>query len=76
MKTEPKKLSELTISELKTYYELAQARFEQVVKMYKANMNGLRQPGDERKLNQLKHIVDTLVFEIERRLNEDIDITK
>lgn len=70
-----KKLNELTIAELKDYYELAQARFEQIVKLCRINMNDQTYGPDSRKFNQFKFIVDSLIAEIERRLIEDIDLS-
>lgn len=76
MAKERKKLKDLTIDELKSYYELAQKRFDQAVRMCQINKS---EPGyqreDQRKFNTLRLLVDALAAEIERRLFEELDLS-
>ena len=76
MAKERKKIKDLTIEELKVYYELAQKRFDQAVRMCQINKS---EPGynreDQRKFNTLRLLVDSLTFEVEKRLMEDLDLS-
>lgn len=74
--TQRKKIADLSISELKTYAELAQQRYDQTVKMYQINKT---EPGyrndNERKFHKLRIIVERLNGEIEQRLLENLDLS-
>lgn len=75
----PKKLSELTLDELRAYYELAQKRFDQLVhysRMNSVNSMGRNQGSNVADFNRKRDMVDRLTAEIDRRLDNNIDWRK
>lgn len=78
MANERKKIKDLTIEELAVYYDLAQKRYDQEVRMCQINRTDptLRRNNEEqRKFTALQMLVKALTSEIEHRLIDNIDLS-